>query len=191
MCLPEATARGPDKRWPSGSERLIDSATVSAALDRQAERLTERLAGRDEVTLMVLMNGGLYPAVQLSRRLRFPFRMDHVYATRYRDRTVGGKLDWVRWPNNVRGSVILVDDIFDEGHTMDAVRGRLLEEGAAEVCTAVLTLKEHDRGLARDWVDDAALRVPDRYVFGCGMDWNGYWRQLDEIWALPDTEELL
>lgn len=173
-------------RWPEGSERLLDAGTVAAALDAQAERLGLRLQGRDPVTFMVLMNGGLYPAVELARRLEFPFRMDHVYATRYRDQTTGGALDWVRWPTSVAGSVVLIDDIFDEGHTMNAVRERLLADGADEVITAVLALKEHDRGLDRDWVDDVALLVPDRYVFGCGMDWNGYWRQLDEIWALPE-----
>ncbi len=172
-------------RWPQGAERLIDSETVARALDAQAERLEERLREHERVTLMVLMNGGLYPAVELARRLHRPILMDHVHATRYRGRTSGGSLHWGRWPSVVDGTILLVDDIFDEGHTLQAVREKLLEDGAVSVVTAVLSVKQHDRGLARDWVDDAALAVPDRYVFGCGMDWHGYWRQLDEIWALP------
>ncbi|MEE4639429.1 MAG: phosphoribosyltransferase family protein [Wenzhouxiangella sp.] len=178
--------RFPD-RWPAGSDCVLTAATVAAALDRQAQRLSLRLADRRDVTMMVLMNGGLYPAVELARRLDFPFAMDHVHATRYRGATSGGELHWGRWPDKVRGSVLLVDDIFDEGHTLRAVRERLLTDGADEVVTAVLALKQHDRGLRRDWVDDAALTVPDRYVFGCGMDWHGYWRQLDDIWALPEA----
>ena len=172
-------------RWPDRAERLMDAGTVGRALDAQAKRLEQRLSDHERVTLMVLMNGGLYPAVELARRLARPLLMDHVHATRYRGRTSGGSLHWGRWPNAVEGTILLVDDIFDEGHTLQAVRAKLMEDGAESVVTAVLTIKDHDRGLPRDWVDDAAMVVPDRYVFGCGMDWHGYWRQLDEIWALP------
>ncbi len=174
-------------RWPAGAERVMSKQQVARALDEQAERLEGRLADHDRVTLMVLMNGGLYPAVELARRLQCPILMDHVHATRYRGRTSGGELHWGRWPSAVEGTILLVDDIFDEGYTLRAVREKLLADGAEAVMTAVLALKQHQRGLSRDWVDDAALSVPDRYVFGCGMDWHGYWRQLDEIWALPET----
>ena len=173
-------------RWPVGSDLILSALEVGHALDRQAERLMDWLGPRDAVTMVVLMNGGLYPAVELAKRLNFPFAMDHVHATRYRGATRGGELHWGRWPDVVEGSVVLVDDIFDEGHTLEAVRDRLLADGAEEVRTVVLALKDHGRGLPRDWVDDFALTVPDRYVFGCGMDWQGYWRQLDDIWALPE-----
>lgn len=176
-------------RWPDGADCLIDRTAVAAALDRQAARLMERLRDHQRVTLMAVMNGGLYPTVELARRLDRPLLMDHLHATRYRGRTTGAELHWGRWPSAVEGTILLVDDIFDEGHTLHAVRERLLADGAEQVITAVLTLKAHDRGLPRDWVDDAALTVPDRYVFGCGMDWHGYWRQLDEIWALPEVPD--
>ena len=172
-------------QWPAGAVRIVRKADVALALDGQAARLTDRLRDRERVTLLTLMNGGLYPAVELARRMQRPLLMDYVHATRYRGRTSAGDLHWVRWPERLTGTVLLVDDIFDEGYTLQAVREKLLQEGTEDVLTAVLTVKDHDRGLARDWVDDAALSVPDRYVFGCGMDWRGYWRQLDEIWALP------
>lgn len=172
------------ERWPDGAVRVVDAAHIKQALDRQAERLNERLRDHQRVTLMVLMNGGMYPAAELSRRLERPHLVDHLHATRYRGKTSGGALQWGRWPGPVDGTVVLVDDIFDEGFTMLAVRDRLQEEGAGEVVTVALAIKNHDRGLPRDWIDDAALTVPDRYVFGCGMDWHGYWRQLDDIWAV-------
>lgn len=172
-------------RWPVQAERILDAGAIARALDAQAARLIERLRQYDRVTLMALMNGGLYPTVELARRMDRPLLMDHLHATRYRGRTSGGELHWGRMPTSVAGTILLVDDIFDEGYTLKAVREKLLHDGAEQVLTAVLTVKAHDRGLPRDWVDDAALQVPDRYVFGCGMDWHGYWRQLDEIWALP------
>jgi hypoxanthine phosphoribosyltransferase len=171
--------------WPDQAELLIDASTIARALDDQAERVSQRLDGKAHVTMMVLMNGGAYPAVELARRIHRPFFMDHLHATRYRGKTRGGDLKWGRWPERVEGAIVLVDDIFDEGYTMQAVRDRLLDEGADEVMTVALTVKQHDRGLPRDWIDDSALSLPDRYVFGCGMDWQGYWRQLDQIWALP------
>jgi hypoxanthine phosphoribosyltransferase len=172
------------ERWPENAEVLISRERVAGALDQQARRLELRLADVTNLTLMILMNGGLYPGLELARRLHRPFRLDYVHATRYRDQLEGGQLRWDRWPSRVEGTILLVDDIFDEGLTLQAVKQRLMDDGAEAVLTVTLTTKQHDRGLPRDWVDDAALEVPDRYVFGCGMDWHGYWRQLDDIWAI-------
>jgi len=174
-------------RWPSGAECLFAPEAVARALDAQAERIG-RLAGPDDVlSLIALMKGGMHPAIELSRRLACALRVDYVHATRYREATSGGEIDWQHWPDklSLADHVVVVDDIFDEGYTMQAVVERLREQGARRVTTAVLARKRHERGLDRDWVDDHALEVPDRYVFGCGMDYQGLWRQLDGIWALP------
>jgi len=173
--------------WPAGAERLVDAVTIADALDRQARRLNTLFPPETVLSVVVLMKGGMYPAIELMRRLGRSLTVDYVHATRYRDTTRGGRIEWRHWPaiDQPARPVLLVDDIFDEGHTMAAVRDRLQAEGVESVTTAVLALKQHDRGLARDWVDDFALEVPDRYVFGCGMDYQGLWRQLDEIWALP------
>ncbi|AKS41726.1 phosphoribosyltransferase family protein [Wenzhouxiangella marina] len=174
--------------WPEGAECLITPEEVAVALDAQARRLDEQLGDRQDLTIMALMNGGMYPAVELARRLDRPLRMDHLHASRYREAMSGGEMQWGRWPDRVQGTILLVDDIFDEGYTMQAVAQRLRDEGADEVITVAMVLKEHERGLPRNLVDDAALRVPDRYVFGCGMDWKGLWRQLDGIWAVGEAE---
>jgi len=176
-----------NSHWPAGAQNLFAPEAVSRALDAQAERI-ERLVGPDEVlSVIALMKGGMYPAIELSRRLGCALRVDYVHATRYRESTSGGEIDWRHWPEDLSPGdhVVVVDDIFDEGYTMQAVVERLADQGVARVTTAVLVRKRHERGLDRDWVDDHALEVPDRYVFGCGMDYQGLWRQLDGIWALP------
>jgi hypoxanthine phosphoribosyltransferase len=176
-----------DGGWPDQAECIVSAEDVSLALDRQARRLEARLPADQPVSVVALMNGGMYPAIELTRRIRRPMLFEYVHATRYRERKTGSDIKWVHVPDGerLRGRhVLLIDDIFDEGYTMDAVRERLLAEGAASLTTVVLALKRHDRGLSRDRVDDFALEVPDRYVFGCGMDLHGYWRQLDEIWAV-------
>lgn len=173
-------------QWPEDAERIWNAADVSRALGGLAGRLSRRFPDNQPVTVVVLMTGGMYPAVKLSRHFKRPVRFDYVHATRYRGGKTGGEIEWVRFPDTrtMTGSVLLVDDIFDEGYTMSAVHDRLSEEGVTTIVSAALAVKQHERGLARDWVDDHALVVPDRYVFGCGMDLHGYWRQLDEIWAI-------
>ncbi len=169
---------------PEGAVCLFDAEQVAHAYDALADRLDDALPD-GPVLLLTVMTGGLFPAVELARRLDRPLTLDYVHATRYRGATRGGDIEWIRWPRlpDAAGTVLLVDDIFDEGHTLAAVRDRIAAHH--RVTTAVLALKQHDRGLPRDWVDHSALDVPDRYVFGCGMDHAERWRELPEIWALP------
>ncbi|WP_376690358.1 phosphoribosyltransferase family protein [Wenzhouxiangella sp. EGI_FJ10409] len=185
MAVPDSVHDNP--HWPAGAECLFGAGEVSRALDMQAERIAGLVAADKVLSVIALMKGGMYPAVELSRRLGSALRIDYVHATRYREATSGGEIHWQHWPEDMPlgDHVLLVDDIFDEGHTMAAVASRLRDQGVEHVSTAVLARKRHDRGLDRDWVDDHALEVPDRYVFGCGMDYRGLWRQLDGIWALP------
>jgi hypoxanthine phosphoribosyltransferase len=77
----------------------------------------------------------------------------------------------------------VVDDILDGGQTMRAIRERLMEFGAASFQCAVLVEKilTKEKPLCADFV---GLRIADRFVFGCGMDAKGYWRNLPEIRAM-------
>ena len=80
--------------------------------------------------------------------------------------------------------VLLVDDILDEGYTLQAIRKYCIEQGARRVLIAVLCEKKHGRvvpGLVADFV---GLEVPDRYVFGYGMDYHELGRNLPAIHAL-------
>lgn len=173
---------------PDGAECLFDEVAVRNAYDGLAQRL-EAVLPRGEILMLTVMTGGLFPAVELAGRLDRPMQIDYVHATRYRGATRGGEIEWVRWPKlpDSRRTILLVDDIFDEGNTLASVRDRLSDRH--EVITAVLARKLHDRGLSRDWIDHYALDVPDRYVFGCGMDYQEHWRELPAIWALPESAE--
>ena len=173
---------------PEGATRLFDQQTVAAAYDELAAKLNADLP-QTEVLLLPVMTGGMFTACELAPRIRRRQRMDYVHASRYRGKTRGAAIEWLHWPSLPKSVdvVILIDDIFDEGHTMDAVARRLVDDGADEVVTVAMALKQHERGLPRNRVDDAAFEVPDRYVFGCGMDWKGLWRQLDGVWAIGDS----
>jgi hypoxanthine phosphoribosyltransferase len=160
---------------------------VSAALDVMAGQIEEDYQGRIPV-LVAVMVGGIMPLAWLAQRLSIPLELDYLHATRYRSGTRGGELNWLARPRvGLKDrDVIIVDDILDEGITLLAVKRALVAEGARDVRVAVLVTKVHDRkvpGLEADYV---GLEVPDRYVFGCGMDYQEYFRQLPAIYALAE-----
>jgi len=118
---------------------------------------------------------------------RFPLDLDYVHATRYGAATQGGGLTWRVSPPEARGrTVLLLDDILDHGQTLRAIRDELLARGAAEVLGAVLVEKilSAPKPITADFV---GLRIADRFVFGCGMDARGFWRNLPEIRAMREA----
>jgi len=166
------------------SDLVCGEAEVQAAIARLAAQIDERL--RDAYPLaLVAMGGAVVFAGQLLPRLRFPLDLDYVHATRYGSATQGGGLAWrVNPPEGVRGRAVLVlDDILDGGQTLRAIRDELTARGAAQVLCAVLVEKilAAPKPITADFV---GLRIPDRFVFGCGMDAKGYWRNLPEIRAM-------
>jgi hypoxanthine phosphoribosyltransferase len=171
------------------SEEIVSAATVQATLDRLAQDITARLANRNPLVITVL-NGGLVFAGQLLPRLPFALDISYVHVRRYGRETKGGELVWIAGPQeSVTGrTVLLLDDILDEGETLLAIRARLYELGATEVLLAAFAVKIR-KELPRVMADFTGLRVPDRFVFGFGMDVDGRWRNLPSIRALVETAD--
>ena len=174
------------KRARDEADCLADETTVEAALDRMATEITARLADANPLVYAV-MNGALIFAGRILPRLPFPLEVAYLHATRYGHAIQGTLLDWrVRPTQDLRGRTVLVlDDILDEGHTLKAIIEHLKDEGAAEVLSAVLVHKLHDRkatpGMRADF---SGLDIADRFLFGCGMDYKGYWRNAPGIYAV-------
>jgi hypoxanthine phosphoribosyltransferase len=166
--------------------QLIHSAdAVQQAIIKLSDEITESLESSVPIVICV-MGGGVVFAGQLLTQLNFPLELDYVHASRYQNNTVGNALVWQSLPKldlNNR-SVLLVDDILDEGITLLAIKEKCLSLGAKEVLSAVLVEKmlPHAKPISADFV---GLQVPNRYVFGCGMDAYGWWRNLPAIYALP------
>jgi hypoxanthine phosphoribosyltransferase len=169
------------------SDRVASADEVQAALRRVAAEVEARLASAYPLVLAV-MGGAVVFAGQLLPLLRFPLDFDYIHASRYGAATRGAGVDWrVGPPAGVRGrSVLVVDDILDGGHTMAAIRDRLLGLGAQAFHCAVLVEKllGKEKPIHADFV---GLRIPDRFVFGFGMDAKGYWRNLPEIRAMAGS----
>ena len=168
------------------AELLWPQERVAEAVERLARDITARL--EDEFPLVLaIMGGAAVFSGQLLPRLAFPLEFGAIEATRYGKGTAGRELDWRLAPkDDVRGrTVLVVDDILDQGITLAAVRERLLSMGAKQVLCAVFADKDlpAEKPIRADFV---GLRVPDRYVFGFGMDAYGLWRNLPAIHALKD-----
>ncbi|MCB1961009.1 MAG: hypoxanthine-guanine phosphoribosyltransferase [Rhodocyclaceae bacterium] len=167
---------------------LADHATVQAALDRMADAISTALHDTNPL-IYTVMNGGLILAGQLLPRLPFPLEVAYLHATRYGDALHGTQLDWRIRPTQPAQdrTVLVLDDILDEGHTLAAIVERLQADGARRVHTAVLIHKLHHRKARPDMrADFSGLDIADRFLFGYGMDYKGYWRNAPGIYALKD-----
>ncbi len=175
---------------PGEARRILESADlicsadeVAAAVRRLAGEISAALAEANPLLLSV-MGGAVVFTGNLLPQLAFPLDFDYLHVTRYGDETSGGALRWIAAPREaIAGRTVLVlDDILDEGITLAAIRSRLLESGAAACYTAVFADKQigKPKPIRADFV---GLRLPDRFVFGFGMDIHGAWRNLPAIYA--------
>lgn len=174
------------RRLLDEADCLAGEAQVREAITVVAARIAADMAALDPVVLCVL-KGGVVFAGQLLTQLQFPLDFDYVHATRYGYGTTGGGIDWrVRPSLPLFGRhVLLLDDILDVGSTLLAIADACHAQQAASVRTAVLVDKVHARkarpGLRADYT---ALEMPDRFLFGYGMDYQGYWRNAPGIYAV-------
>lgn len=165
---------------------LADARAVEAALDRMAATIGERLGDKDPLILCV-MTGAVVVAGLLLPRLNFQCRIDYVHASRYQGATRGGELVWRHRPSEaVCGEHVLVlDDILDEGVTLDHIIRACHEDGAASVTSAVLVAKQRPHVCEADVI---GLEMPDRYLYGYGLDYKDYFRNAPGIYAVADAD---
>jgi len=166
---------------------IADSQQVKAAIKRMAVAVNAYYQDRP-IILVAVMTGAIMPAAWLASRLKMPLQMDFIHATRYAGQTEGGELDFRVPPrlNLQNHDVLIVDDIYDIGLTLQLIEKYCVSRGARTVNSAVLVRKIHERETTGNLPAFIGMEVEDKYVFGCGMDVYEYWRQLDEIRALED-----
>lgn len=167
------------------AELLYSAEQVENAITQMAEEITGQLADTNPLVLPVMV-GGVILAGKLVSQLKFPLQMDYIHATRYRSSTSGSTISWLKKPEKplTDKTVLLVDDILDEGITLAAIIEYCYEAGAKKVLTAVLAEKELDIKKPVEKADFTGLVLPNYYVFGYGMDYKEYHRNADGIYAL-------
>ena len=160
---------------------------VTFAIDQVAMRMAAHLYDENPLFICVLQ-GGFFYFSRLIERLNIPLEVSYVHVGRYGEKTIGNsELTWLAKPHVCLEDrhVVLVDDVFDKGVTMKSLVDWAWSEGASVVSSSVLISKETSK-VKDAHVDFMALHATDRFLFGCGMDYRGYWRNLPEVFALPE-----
>jgi hypoxanthine phosphoribosyltransferase len=170
------------------SEIIFSEQQVQAAVLRIAQEINAVMAEVHPLVLSV-MGGAVVFTGQLLPLLNFPLDFDYVHVSRYGNNQQGGEMKWKVAPQeNVRGRVVLVvDDILDEGETLNAVKQRVMALGATSFYSAIFADKNNGKfkPIKADFV---GMEVPDRFVFGYGMDIHGAWRNLPAIYATKENK---
>ena len=167
------------------AEKLYSNEEVQAALDNMASDI-ERDFGDKLPVVLPGMAGAVIITGHLMTRLSFPLEINYIHATRYANDTKGGEISWLAKPTiDLKDrAVIILDDILDEGITLAEIVDYCKNAGASEVACAVLIDKQHDRKKSAIKADYVGLEVEDRYIFGYGMDYKGFLRNADGIYAV-------
>lgn len=172
----------------ANADLLYGEDEVARALDGMAAAI-EQVVGDQDPLLLCVMNGGLVVSSELFTRLQCPVQLDYLHATRYQGTQGSRDLKWISRPAGplLGRTVLVVDDILDEGMTLAAILAYCREQQARAVYSAVLVEKRHTRKPGAVSADFVGLQIEDRYVFGYGMDYHGYWRNLKGIYAVNDN----
>lgn len=168
------------------AEQIYSAALVVETINQIAVKINKQLADQYPLVLCV-MGGAVVFAGHLLPLLKFPLNFDYLHVTRYNNTTQGGQISWKVAPHeNMKGRVVLVlDDILDEGITLAAIQEKAMDCGAKTFYSAVLADK--DIGKPKLFhADFVGLTLPNRYVFGFGMDVQGAWRNLPAIYAIKE-----
>lgn len=170
----------------------FDQQEVEAALDRMASEITRLLDDQNPLILCVVI-GGIVPTGLLLPRLHFPLELDYLHATRYTGKTQGGHLHWVKRPETPLAdrNILIVDDVLDEGITLEAIIDYCHAEGARSVRSAVLVEKDLPQRKGLKKADVTGLKAANDYLVGYGMDYHGHLRNLNRIAAvnLPSEDQ--
>lgn len=174
------------KHVQATADLLHSEQEVEAAIDNMAQEINTALTDRNPLLLCVI-NGGIVTVGKLLTRLTIPLTIDSIHASRYQNQTSGGNIKWLVKPDTPLKdrTVLIVDDILDEGITLEVIYQYCREQGATAVYSAVLVDKilDHEKPVTADFI---GLKVENRYLFGYGMDYKGYLRNAPGIFACKE-----
>jgi hypoxanthine phosphoribosyltransferase len=167
------------------AECLYSFDEINIALDRMASEITTKLKDTNPLILCV-MTGALITTGHLATRLHFPLEIDYIHATRYRGTNRGGDLHWLVEPRkSLEGrTILIVDDIMDGGLTIGAIMDYCKQANAKAIYSAVMVSKKRVREPGIDFEPDfVGVETEDKYLFGFGLDYEEYLRNIPGIYA--------
>ena len=168
---------------------LLSESELTSGVERLAREI-DAFYGNRSITVIAIMTGSLVLFADLIRRLSMPQRVGVIQASSYRGGTTSGelKIDAGMMIDVADRDVLLVDDIFDTGKTLDRIRDEMHQLGARTVKTAVLLRKRRSH-LVDVRPDFVAFEIPDEFVVGYGLDYLDMYRNLPYL-AVLEPEEI-
>lgn len=173
---------------PFISRTIIEQVTrnLAAQLNKKFKHETE------PVIFLTVLNGAVPFAASLFIKLKFPVLFDTIKVSSYQGTSSTGKIKCSKNPdNNINGKkVIIVEDIIDTGFTIDYLKEKLKHDGATDVVTVSLLFKmevykeKHPEFINNDNTMLTGMTIPDAFVVGYGLDYDGLGRNLNKICIL-------
>ena len=166
---------------------LYDAATLRGRVDELAAEISRAYAGL-EITAVIIMNGGVFFAADLLRRIDVPICLDSLAAGSYLHHASTGQLTMRGGMKlDMKGRhVLLIDDILDTGFTLAELQRKILDAGAASCRTCVLIDKAIPPERKKAKADWFGFRAPAEYLVGYGMDSDEHYRNLPDICILRE-----
>lgn len=178
------TVRIKDKEF----ELFLTQDVIEKAIDETAEKLNRDLAGKDPLFICVL-NGSFMFASELMKRITIPCEISFVKMSSYKGVTSTGKLKEIYGlEEDIKDrTVVIVEDIVDTGYTMSLMLEQLVCDEPKEILVATLLLKP-DALKHQVQLDYVALNIPSDFIVGFGLDYDGYGRNLPDIYKIKEEK---
>ena len=176
------------RREANRMKTLLTPEEIRRGVSRMAAEIRGRWPGRP-LTIVGVLTGSVVLLADLIRELDMPLRVDFIQASSYRGETTRGRLtiNPELRPDIADRDVLLVDDIFDTGHTLVEVVAEMQNWGPRSIHTAVL-LRKHGRQEVDFQPDFVGFEIPDEFVIGYGLDFQDEYRNLPYLAALEPED---
>jgi hypoxanthine phosphoribosyltransferase len=170
-------------------KQILSSEQIRDGVRQLAEKVTD-LYGDKPLTIVAILTGSLVLLADLIRQLEMPLRVALVQAHRYRTPDEPRKdleVTDALLPKLKDRDVLVIDDIFDTGHTLVEVLAQLLRHEPASIRSAVL-MRKMDRSEVPVLPDFVMFEIPDEFVVGYGLDYEDRFRNLPFVVALEPED---
>jgi hypoxanthine phosphoribosyltransferase len=163
---------------------FIPEVQINSRIEELARQINSDITGKDVIFLGIL-NGAFLFAADLFRRIEIPAKISFVKFASYRGTNSSGTIkELIGWNDDIENkTVVIIEDIVDTGNTIERIVGELLIRKAAEVRIAALFFKPAAYLKSID-LDYVGFEIPDNFVVGYGLDYDGYGRNLTSVYSL-------
>jgi hypoxanthine phosphoribosyltransferase len=163
---------------------MLTEEVIAKRIKELALQINTELSGRDVVFIGIL-NGAFLFAADLFRHIDFPARISFVKLASYKGTSSSGTIkELIGWNEDIKNkTIVVIEDIVDTGNTLERIVGELVIRNAAEIKIAALLYKPdaYNKDISLDYI---GFEIPNDFVVGFGLDYDGLGRNLPSVYTL-------